>query len=648
MALIFPSIENIERLKVTPQPGEWFLIKHLIDTLDDSYEIYFQPFLNGDRPDIILMKKGSGVVIIEVKDWNLSRYIISENNTWSLISKNDQLISSPFRQVFNYKSNLFSLHINGLIEKKIKNNNFYKIIKPFVYFHNHTKNDINKLFEEPQKIISLSISKANEERRKFISSDTDNQPGMHKNYEKKMKYLKQKSDQLKRDKDISITKETIDKITNWWHFKNGNTIFTSEIYIEFKRLLQPPFHELIEGIEINYEKKQLQYCESKDEHIKIKGVAGSGKTAVLAKRAVNAHKRHNSMVLILTYNLALKSYIRDRISDVREDFSWEYFYINNYHQIFRQTLNQHNISMNSNDNQLSEEEMEQVYSNANIFKPAKNKIEKYKTILIDEAQDYDNEWIKIIREYFLEDNGEMVLFGDEKQNIYQRALDLDKNYRTPNGFGIWKALNKSIRHDKNSYILKLAKDFQKTFLNENYDIDKYEDNAIQQEMPGLGIFKVAIYSDNQIPQMVSTIYRNIKEQNLHPNDVVILSSRIKIMQEFDYIIRNKSNHKTITTFEDKELSEILYNDLINLYNLRRSKKVWFNHNPGITKLATTHSFKGFESPTVFLILNEKDEDEIVYTAITRAKFNIMIFLRNNSKYKSFLQSHCEEVQLAKS
>ena len=44
MAQIFPSIENIERLKVKPQPGEKPLLDYLIKTLDDSFEIYFQPF----------------------------------------------------------------------------------------------------------------------------------------------------------------------------------------------------------------------------------------------------------------------------------------------------------------------------------------------------------------------------------------------------------------------------------------------------------------------------------------------------------------------------------------------------------------------------------------------------------------------------
>jgi hypothetical protein len=39
---------------------------------------------------------------------------------------------------------------------------------------------------------------------------------------------------------------------------------------------------------------------------------------VLARMVVNAHKRTGSQVLILTYNITLRIYIHDRISQVRK------------------------------------------------------------------------------------------------------------------------------------------------------------------------------------------------------------------------------------------------------------------------------------------------------------------------------------------
>ena len=74
MAQCFPSLEVINNLPVPLQGGERALLDFLYKHLDDTYEIYFQPFLNGDRPDFIIVRNGYGVLIIEVKDWILKKY----------------------------------------------------------------------------------------------------------------------------------------------------------------------------------------------------------------------------------------------------------------------------------------------------------------------------------------------------------------------------------------------------------------------------------------------------------------------------------------------------------------------------------------------------------------------------------------------
>ena len=65
MAIISPSLSIIEKLKPSPTVGV-ALIKFLQKNLSDAYEVYFQPF-RGDMPDIIILRKGSGAYIIEVR-----------------------------------------------------------------------------------------------------------------------------------------------------------------------------------------------------------------------------------------------------------------------------------------------------------------------------------------------------------------------------------------------------------------------------------------------------------------------------------------------------------------------------------------------------------------------------------------------------
>ena len=138
MAIFYPPIESIDKLKIIPK-GEKHALK-VLSGLDDKYEVFFQPFINGHNPDIIVMRKGYGVLVIEVKDWVLDRYNINQDS-WSL-KKNGSSKKSPIKQVETYKNDLYSLSIPSLLEKKIDNRKYYGIVQTLVYFHYATKSSI--------------------------------------------------------------------------------------------------------------------------------------------------------------------------------------------------------------------------------------------------------------------------------------------------------------------------------------------------------------------------------------------------------------------------------------------------------------------------------------------------------------------------
>ena len=220
---------------------------------------------------------------------------------------------SPFAQAFSYKQNLFEVHTNGLLKKSMASETFYGLIKVYVYFHNATKNEIAAFY---QPALSELRSELDELQRAFREQKLG-----HEQYEKKRLYLSSKKKQFERDlSSMAITRDSLKKIV----FAGGkqNPRFEESVYTEFMRLLQTPFHYANEGKPILYTKPQARLSESVEgARVKICGVAGSGKTSVLAKRAVNAHRRHGEPVLILTFNLTLRMFIRDKISEVREDFN---------------------------------------------------------------------------------------------------------------------------------------------------------------------------------------------------------------------------------------------------------------------------------------------------------------------------------------
>ncbi len=649
MAILIPSIDQALRSKQKPTEGEIFLLNFLENHFEDDVEVHFQPCLNGDRPDVVLISRERGVIIIEVKDWNLDLYKVDDNNQWFVnTSSKFQSVKSPFEQVFAYKKNFFDIHVNGLLEKSLKNKNFYKIIKTYVYFHNGSEDSIHTLYKDHLDELD-ERSRTNGQKFKSKKIDFDRYT-TSKNWIDRQKY------KFERNLSYSRHKTILDKI----NFPDiaKNQLFDKAVYDEFKRLLNPPRHYASEGRDISYSDKQSRLIESTSKaRAKICGLAGSGKTIVLAGRAVNAHKRHGDRVLILTFNITLGSYIRDKISAVREDFNWGNFEISTYHRFITTAMNNSGINFRipqdlqyegydaavarrialERDKYLEET----YYSNLNLFE-SKDIGSRYDTILIDEIQDYKSEWIKIIRSFFLADDGEMVLFGDEKQNIYKRALDGERRSKVAEGFGSWIKLTKSFRYTYQSPIIPLIDSFQKKFLLNNYELD--EDESFQLSLTSIGIQAYSIFDRADLEWLAKQIFNLAKKNAIHPNDITIISSQETILQNLDYVLRTAENHKerTLCAFPSLEVSK--HPKYSTSYQkISTAKKIGFNLNSGVMKLSSTHSFKGFESPLIVLLVNNSDSPEMVFTGLTRAKENLVVYLEKNSLYSNFFETHLAKI-----
>lgn len=622
MAILSPTIEVIKRQKVQPTEGEWTLLNFLLDNLDNTYEIYFQPFLNGDNPDFAIMRKESGVLLIEVKDWNLQHYYVDETTKWRL-SKDDTFIKSPLQQVENYKDNLFKLHIEELFLKNIKNKNHWATVNCAVYFHNATEQQLTN----------------------FLLSDfqTDTKEKSYSYYRKFVSYFGLLGNN-------SLNKSNIDTLfTKFWLNRKSN-YFDETLYNSFYRYLKAPVHQIEEGIKINYTKDQQELIRSEIRpRRKIKGVAGSGKTLVLAKRAVNAHIRTSSKVLILTFNLSLKNYIHDRVSDVREEFYWSNFYITNYHQFFKTQANNYNLEIHS----LS------AWQDTRFFEGVKNQIHKFDVVLIDEIQDYQQEWLDIVATYFMHDDTEWIVFGDDKQDIYQRKLVVR------NIPGVWnKSLDNSFRFT--GAIANIAIKFQKKFFDKIYELDDIK--TMSQLDFETRTIEYHTFNTFTTQKLFEAVYFVLEKNKIHSSDAGILCSKVEILRAIDFLIRTVKNEKTATTFESQEEFDTIKNDetkkLIDkgvaegdvkfninkamhdkLEDIRKIKKNHFWMKTGTVKLSTIHSFKGWEIDTLFLfIANEEDEftnAELIYTGLTRARKNLIVFNLGNKKFEDFFNSEIE-------
>ena len=640
MAILFPTIENIQRLKVPATPGELFLVKNLIELLDDSYEVYFNPYLDGDRPDIIILKENCAAFVIEVKDWNLALYQVTEKNEW-LVSSNSKTnsIASPQSQAFRYKKNLYDLHLPVVGLARLRNPNFFRLVHCFVYFHGSSRSSIDALYQ-------LSESK-NMEFQGLLNERYKNKEIEFAKYENQCLYLDRKRQGIQRDKAMSVGSDAVPLLVKKIQGKKENILFDSMIYEDFKRRLSPPLHVLQQGKPIDLDAKQLHLTISEDVKEKIKGVAGCGKTSILSQRAINARKRHETPVLILTFNITLKNYIRDKISDILGGRDYANIEISNYHQFYNAQLN----NTGQNIAELIEKHgLEAMYS---VDKFQDKETIRYKTILLDEIQDYEPEWVKIVRDNFLYSDSEMILFGDEAQDIYKR--EVGKAPVIAQGFGRWSKLNRSYRTEIDSPLNHIFKAFQEQYLIGRYpDTEVCATTNIQKGM-NFNLLKCCSISSTAWAEEVFVLIKDyMSNYGLVPNDVVVLSSTVNTVRELnEYWRTQEKTHSMFETIEElvfcvgvplKKLRTLDANSINTLVkenkdkvdHVRRVKKNHFYANTGLIKFSTVHSFKGLESKTVFYVLDENDSPEIVYTSITRSIENLVIISRKkDSPYLEF-------------
>ena len=553
MATFIPSLDKIQNFKVPPTEGEMALLNFLGRILDETYEVYFNPYLNGDRPDVLVMRRGNGVMVFEVKDWNLSNFTVNDKKKW-VYKPNNSVVKSPLSQVYKYKENLFDLHIDKLLDEKINDIRKFNIVTCVVYFHCASQSSVENIIVKP------------------FEGD-----------KKYQKWLNYNINLFGRD---GLNEQNFSRLMRKCHLlpQQQSLFFTAELYTNFKRILSPARHLMTQGERYNYTKKQQEIIYSAKLEQRVKGVFGSGKTTVLAARAVQAFKRalarnDNPRVLILTYNITLKNFSHDKMMRVEEEFPWENFIIINYHQFINAELNNLNVEFEIpsglDTEKLSEYLENHYYGNIQLFEDHKDEIVKYDAVLIDEIQDYHRAWMDIIKGYFRDPQGDYVLFGDVKQNIYgqpTRQKDVVTNVLGVN----------ELRYCFRSglKVLDLVETFQTQIFGDKYDIDSFEENkgvgALPFQKEGY-INYMYLQGENPIVSLYNIIRGNIKNKvaDIAPNDITILGYTTKLLRTFDAYYRYASRERVNSMLETIEAMYMTHLNFIGKDSTTNPHYGWF-------------------------------------------------------------------------
>ena len=613
---IEPEFEQFQLLKTPLTNGEQTFVERITQFFanqpDREIEIYVQPNINGSRPDILCIEKSTahrhgGIWIIEIKDWNLDYVTVKttgKHQQWSVHDRKqrEHVVRSPLQQVGEYSTLVnqivenpiyqVSLQRNQLIESS--NELFYQmyqqkaanfLVNTAVYFHKHTKApfDIDASYTQ---LFFRNFS--NQELAKFFQSS---------------RYAK----------------------------------LTEQSYQSIKQYLGVMAHELEQSPVVLDTKQAAILNDFKQGQTRKKfiGAAGVGKTELLAQMIAHSLDQGQE-VLVLTYNITLKYFLRDRIrTALRQSIKNKSLSILHYHGFIQAEMNRYGLPIAQNF--LKQADQRDLFAQVTA-------IPKYDAIFIDECQDYKDEWIGIIQTYFLKEGGTYVVCGDANQNIYSRTM-ADK--KLPQVSILGRPNELSINHRALNPIVNLADRYKQQFLAAKYDVPEVTDSQLSTSTSPVNQASVLLCEINDRAAFFDKINQDFVGQAIHPNDVALLSftkERLRLyidqynqgVKEGPLKYRQITRYsRTVCTTEEVEQYSQKSQSQLNeraIQKHERLLKMNFNPNYGTTKALTVNSLKGLEINQAILFLDDLEAallmdtsiHELLYTALTRAKERLFI------------------------
>lgn len=551
------ALEVINCGYATTGTGEEYLKNKIIrlykDEDDGSNEavLYIQPKIKDKRPDFILIDKKRGISIFEVKDWESS--FISNINILEVKTINGNIFTNPAHQIRNYFNILKStLEMSRALcneygDLKINLSGFFVMVNmdriEVENFNNFFKHDfiscLTKDFLRTMKIDDLFNNRSSvvlqEHELKFIRG--------------------------------SINPEI--KIVD-----TPTTIRKNE-----------KIEEYIKVLDYGQEKFAKRIIEG---HYIATGVPGSGKTIMLLSRALFLAKEHpNWKIKIVCYNNSLVNKLKNKIEILRNEL--EYNGVNIYN-IDISTFHK----MATNITRMVYDHTSNYWDETLPNVALERATEIYDALLVDEYQDFRDNWLQVCLRVCKKYNGKENIFlaGDRLQSIYNKK-DISWKSLGINIVGRSILLKTTYRSGKQHINVALQ------FLKNDYKLEK-EVNAFYEgteDIKGQDYGEDIIFIQGEY-NSISEVIQNLLYSGYKYEDILVLcKERYKINSIYNLLPdKIKVNCSIDNKIQDKTII-----------------------------ITTYHSSKGLESKICILVdFDMLEEKKLAYVGMTRASEHLYI------------------------
>jgi hypothetical protein len=359
-------------------------------------------------------------------------------------------------------------------------------------------------------------------------------------------------------------------------------------------------------------------------HRVIHGVAGSGKTLILAYRAEHLAKMCTRPILILCYNKTLAA----KLSSVIQKKGLEQrVNVVNFHAWCVRQLSAYHVAkpaQNTDLNLYFEACVERVIG---AVERGMIPTAQYDAVLIDEGHDFKPEWFKLIVQMIHPDSKSLLVLYDDAQSIYAGVKKLKFSFSSVGIQAQGRTTILKLNYRNTAEILAVARAFADELLSPH---EEEEDQAPTLQPMSTG---------RHGPKPVLIKLPTLRAETLYLLDKLVDENKTgRAWGEMAVIYRHYATGKEFAASCAKRGLP---------YEWQQDKARSFQPDSNSIKIITMHSSKGLEFPYVCIPAigaNMKpdelleDEARLIYVAMTRATQALLMTHREDTVLVTKMQT----------
>lgn len=600
-------------------PGERRLAERLEEKLEDDYLLWYDVPVGKKQlhPDFIVLHPSRGLFILEVKDWKLDTIKSINPSTVTIITEDGvKEVQHPLQQARDY-----ALAVNKMLEKDAllvqqAGNYQGKLIIPYGYgvvLTNITRKAFNE--SELPAVFESHLVICKDEM--LPSTDAG-------------EFQQRLWDLSAYQFGKTLTSSQIDRIR--WHIfpdlrisAKQLSLFDVDTTTEESPQLQIP--DILKIMDLQQEQLARSLG---DGHRVIHGVAGSGKTMILAYRCQHLAQVGNKPILVLCFNVSLAAKLRQVVQEDPNKISR--IKVRHFHGWCMDLLKKYRIPKPDFREYQGEAYINELVNRVIAAVDAqKIPAGTYDAVMLDEGHDFKGEWLKLVAQMVNPETNSLLILYDDAQNLYGEKRDKKFSFKSVGIQAQGRTTILKLNYRNTEQVLKVAYEFAKEVMTPSTGDD---DQVVLIEPASAGrqgakpdLIKLPSFK-HEVDYLAERV-QQLHERGTAWNEIAIIY-RLRFMGDRIY------NH-----FQKMQIP-------IEWVNANSESRNYHPDEPSI-KLMTMHSSKGLEFPMVLIPgigfmpdqyghSTPEEEARLLYVGMTRAIEQLILTCDRSSQFTRRLEA----------